>query len=311
MKDTVLITHRNCLDGAGCAILFLAMGGQRDNIRFVGPESISKVVTELLNTYSGHLLFADASVTEEEAKLLDARGDVTLIDHHQTAAHLKKYPWAHVSVGVEGDNGAGVACGTLMMWEHFLLQHNDIAEYEGMARMIDDYDRWIHKNPLSQKFADFHYLTNTNYFIDRFLKDSRVRLDETMETFLEIDKIKKEEYFKQKMNDVTVVQKSGIKIGVVIGNRYISECCHHLLNNHPGELDVLCMIDAEGNKVSLRSKKDGVDVSKIAQLNGGGGHASAAGFFLKGIVDLKIKDSFIKKFRIAKKRIRAKQEPSG
>lgn len=298
------------MDGAGCAILFLVMGGQKENIRFVGPESVSKVVNELANTYSGHLLFADVSVNEEDAKVLNERGDVTLIDHHQTAMHLKKYPWAHISAGEAGDTGAGTACGTLMMQQHYLLQHSEIAEYEGMARMIDDHDRWIHKNPMSQKFADFHYLTNTDYFISRFLNDSRVRLDDMMETILEIDEVKKQEYFRNKINDTTVIEKPGMKIGVVLGSKYISECCHHVLNNHPKELDVFVMINAEGNKVSLRSKKDGVDVSKIAQLNGGGGHTSAAGFFLSGKLALDIKGNFIKKFKTSKRMKRTVKKDS-
>lgn len=39
---------------------------------------------------------------------------------------------------------------------------------------------------------------------------------------------------------------------------------------------------------SLRSAKDGIDVSKIAAMFGGGGHYHAAGFAIKsGKVDLK------------------------
>lgn len=297
MKDTILITHRHCMDGAGCAVLFLVMGGQRKNIRFVGPESVGKVVTELANTYSGHLLFADMSVSTEDAKILDERGDVNLLDHHKTAIHLKKYSWATISAE-EKDTAAGKACGTLMMWEHYLLQHSELAEYEGMARMIDDHDRWIHKNPMSQKFADLHYLTNGDYFIEKFLDDSRVKLNEMNEKILEIDKLNKDDYFKRKMNETTVVEKYGIKLGLILGNRYISECCHHILNNHEAELNVLCMIDIEGNKVSLRGKKDGINVSEIAALNGGGGHSSAAGFFLKGHMNLDIRKSFLKKIKL-------------
>ena len=40
-------------------------------------------------------------------------------------------------------------------------------------------------------------------------------------------------------------------------------------------------------KVSLRSKKDGeVDVCRIAERYGGGGHISAAGFILKSGIDI-------------------------
>jgi oligoribonuclease NrnB/cAMP/cGMP phosphodiesterase (DHH superfamily) len=293
------------MDGAGCAILFLAMGGLKENIRFVGPQSVSKVVKELCNTYSGHLLFADVGVDEEHAKMLDDRGDITLLDHHKTAIHLSKYPWAKISVK-QKDTTAGAACGTLMMFDHYLLQHNEIAEYEGMARMIDDHDRWIHKNPMSQKFADLHSLTSTDFFIEKFLQDSRVKLDDIHETILGIDKLKKEEYFTQKLNDVTVHESNALTVGVIIGTRYISECCHHVLNNHPSNLDVIVMINPEANTASLRGR-DGVDVSKIAALNGGGGHTAAAGFYLSGSHRLEIKNRFIKKLKLPSKRGKKKK----
>jgi oligoribonuclease NrnB/cAMP/cGMP phosphodiesterase (DHH superfamily) len=297
------------MDGAGCAVLFLVMGGQKDNIRFVGPESIDKTITELANTYSGHLLFADVSMNEADAVVLNTRENVTVLDHHKTAIHLKKYPWAILSAD-ENDIGAGKACGTLMMWEHFLLQHNEIAEYEGMARMIDDYDRWIHKNPMSQKFADLHSLTNTDYFISKFLTDSRVRLEPMNEKILEIDKINKEEYLKRKLSETVVIEKNGIKLGLVLGNRYISECCHYLLNNHEAVLDVLCMVDVEGNKVSLRGKREQVNVAEIAALNGGGGHNSSAGFYLKGHMNLDVRKTFLKKLKLpTRRKLRSKPMP--
>jgi len=293
------------MDGAGCAILFLMMGGLRENIRFVGPQSVNKTVKELCATYSGHLLFADVGVDEEHAKLLDERGDVVLLDHHKTAIHLAQYPWAKISVK-KADTTAGSACGTLMVWDHYLLQHSEIAEYEGMARMIDDYDRWIHKNPMSQKFADLHSLTSTDFFIQKFLDDSRVKLDDIHETILSIDKLKKEEYFAQKLNDVTLHEANGLKVGIVIGIKYISELGHHLLNNHPSDLDAVIMLNPEANTASLRGR-DGVDVSKIAALNGGGGHTAAAGFYLGGAHRLQIKDRFIKKLKLPAKRGKKKK----
>jgi nanoRNase/pAp phosphatase (c-di-AMP/oligoRNAs hydrolase) len=42
-------------------------------------------------------------------------------------------------------------------------------------------------------------------------------------------------------------------------------------------LDYVIIINAQKNKISLRSKKE-IDVSIIAQKNGGGGHKNAAGF---------------------------------
>src|SRR3990167_2751364 len=167
LADTILITHGDCMDGCGCAILFKIMGGQDKNIHFVSHAVVNETISQLVNGYSGHLVIADISPNEETCEVLDRRGDVTLIDHHITAEPLTKYSWAHI------DNNA---CGTLLVWNHFLKSYPDLAEYEGMARMIDDYDRWIKKNPLSQSFADLQSVAGSKYFISRFIKDSRVKL---------------------------------------------------------------------------------------------------------------------------------------
>jgi phosphoesterase RecJ-like protein len=58
----------------------------------------------------------------------------------------------------------------------------------------------------------------------------------------------------------------------------------NFLNNLAGARTVLVLKEEEGDliKGSLRSNDDAVDVSRIAQFLGGGGHRKAAGFTIKG-----------------------------
>ena len=65
-----------------------------------------------------------------------------------------------------------------------------------------------------------------------------------------------------------------------------SETAHHLLEVYPdAELSItFFQIEDERWQYSLRSRKGGPDVSEIAKLYGGGGHANAAGFYADKLI---------------------------
>ncbi len=85
----------------------------------------------------------------------------------------------------------------------------------------------------------------------------------------------------------TFAEAGGLKFGFYnCSEKVFSETGHELLEKHG--CDVACgfFYTQEGGSlnmcVSMRSKKGGVSVSKIAEQFGGGGHQPAAGFRIKG-----------------------------
>lgn len=58
----------------------------------------------------------------------------------------------------------------------------------------------------------------------------------------------------------------------------------NLLNSAPESKATLLLYEGENSKIkgSLRTEKDNVDVAKLAQILGGGGHKKAAGFTMEG-----------------------------
>lgn len=58
----------------------------------------------------------------------------------------------------------------------------------------------------------------------------------------------------------------------------------NLLNSAPESKAALLLYETEAGKIkgSLRTERDNIDVSKLAELLGGGGHRKAAGFTLEG-----------------------------
>ena len=60
---------------------------------------------------------------------------------------------------------------------------------------------------------------------------------------------------------------------------FVSEVAHELLHRNPDAPFAACVVRSyDGTTYSLRSMNDRMDVSKIAKLQGGGGHRNAAGF---------------------------------
>lgn len=83
------------------------------------------------------------------------------------------------------------------------------------------------------------------------------------------------------LKNVEVYNLLGHKVAVTNATTMISEICHEALALHPEADFALSWQDLVKEKkrvFSLRSRKDGVDVSEVAKKLGGGGHASAAGF---------------------------------
>lgn len=63
--------------------------------------------------------------------------------------------------------------------------------------------------------------------------------------------------------------------------KYFSLISREVLEEYDPSIDILVYVNLARGSVDLRSAKDGIDVSKIAFANGGGGHPRAAGFPLE------------------------------
>lgn len=136
ISDAVLVTHRTCLDGAGCAIVFLRAGGRRENIRFV-PAGMLENFVKKDPVFAGDefIIFADIGLNVPKyATRIDKRGNCVLLDHHKTSAHLADRPWA----GVDMD-----ACGTELLRRYLGddIGPEHTVTCETLARVIDDHDR--------------------------------------------------------------------------------------------------------------------------------------------------------------------------
>ena len=63
--------------------------------------------------------------------------------------------------------------------------------------------------------------------------------------------------------------------------KYFSFISREILTEYDPSIDILLYVNFVRGTVDLRTASDHIDVSRIAHLNGGGGHPKAAGFPLR------------------------------
>lgn len=293
IADSVLVTHKGCLDGAGCAVLFVNAGGLRENVRFIGAGLVEKFVkTDPLFQSDKFLLFADVGLNDKSstyADMMEKRGNLVMIDHHKTSIHIKDRDWANIDMD---------GCGTVLLRNYLIslpvpegcfseTRFLKSSSYRRMAETIDDFDRWIRKNPHSEEMADFMTFVGQDSFVERFMDvKSRFGNPKGIWTEFERDVLgvitkRRDEAIEQALKR-TIVQETDLPDGsrvtvgyIVSGEPFISIMLDRMLARLPN-IKVAAQINVDRGSVSLRSRGD-YDVARMASLYGGGGHAAASG----------------------------------
>jgi len=275
MTKVALVTHQGCMDGSTCAIVFVAAGGLRENVFFSSPNhrDTDEIVSDLLQRWTGPILIADASISLSLAEKI-YRQDIVLLDHHKSAIPLTKFPWCEIDV----DN---TRAGGKMLYDWLKKNSSSswFMEYENLVTFADDHDRWIKEYKQSDVLSLFHEVLGQELFIDRFLKNSGPALNAMEQYAVDLEVKKREKYIQKRMKEVEVVRK---KIqGHDVNVAYVSAGTHQsLLGNMICEdptigADICVLV---GSSVSMRANRlCPVDLSAVAKINGGGGHAKAAG----------------------------------
>lgn len=301
-----LLYHLSDNDLDGCVPTVLSNLGdlnteltiKKENFAYHNAYTINDVVPNFLKklTKDDVLVITDVSTNEENAKLIDSMVQdgftIILLDHHKTAFYLNEFSWADV-IAVDENNV--LTCGASLYYQ-FLIESGVIEscqwldELVELTRLYDTWD-WTRTVPETTKAKNlndiFGILKYQEVFRARMLelytRSGQFEFSEKMNTALafEEDALKdalkhaNENLLKKKIqinDDVFNVgihfQRFKSNFGSVIGNE---------LNNKNQDLDFVIIVDVNAKRMSMRSNKSHVDLSKICKLFGGGGHAPAAG----------------------------------
>lgn len=283
----LLYTH-NDLDGVGCGVVARCAFGGKVEIRYNSVEGLNLQVERFLekSKKKSFLFITDLSVNEANEHGLDefvkSGGRVKLIDHHKTALHFNKYSWG--SVQVEYENGK-LASATSLFYE-YLIQNGLLLPTEGLNEFVElvrQYDTWEwEKNGTLQakRLNDLFYMVSLDEFeekmTERLQNNEHFLFDEFEVKILDLEEEKIERYVRRKKREVVQSNIHDHYVGIVHAESYHSELGNELGKENP-HLDYIAIMNMGGKKISLRTIHDHIDVSEIAGIYGGGGHAKASG----------------------------------
>jgi len=264
----VVLYHAYCPDGFGAALAAWKVFG--DDGRYIpvcyGQEP---PFAEIVEASADELYIVDFSYDRQTLRDLKQLVDrVIVIDHHISAQQALE-GWSEPGIETVFDMSKSGAC---LAWEYF----HPGTEVPELLRYVQDRDLWRWELPDSREVAaalssypqDFE-IWDTQLDVARLATEGRVIL-------------RFQNRRVQALADKAYVGRIGDYEGIPMcnGTLFWSEVGEELLSRYPDAPFVVVYGDRSDGKRSFSLRSRGVDVARVAQEFGGGGHRQASGFEL-------------------------------
>lgn len=292
----IIIYHKNCQDGmtaAACGYIYY--NKHKIHVDYIGYNCNDEVDISMFK--NKRILVVDFSFNKENLiKIRSVCRKIMILDHHESARkELYNVEGCYVDIR---ESGATLA------WKYF-FPNEKIPRF---VEYVKDRDIWIYKY---REYSEPMYY-GINYKLFKSFKDyvDYIEDDNKVDELIKIGKIEMNKN-KEWIDDITHNYKKGfINIGgieyyIVFLELYtpylISEISEKLYLNHSNIDFTLCWYRDKDNTipiflenlgdykiirwlygpqkyyVSLRTKKDHINLAEISKQLGGGGHVKAAG----------------------------------
>lgn len=281
-NKVLVISHEDDIDGLGGVILgYLAF--KDIDYMLIHVKEQTEIVDFVKNSNYEKVFITDLGLEDKIADEINKLGmNILHFDHHETNVYASKYAFSTVEIQRNGISTCGTELFYLYLKENNLLKDNAL-----IKRFVEDtraYDTWdwvknnnVEANDLNKLFGIVGIDTYISKMVDKLRNNNKDIFDETDKYLIELNTQEETELIELSDKSLIIREKDGLKFGIVFGNKFLSIIGNTLCNRHP-ELDYMLLIDPLEKKVSLRSVR--IDVSKVAESYGGGGHKYAAGFSL-------------------------------
>lgn len=262
MSRGILITHKDCLDGATAALIGELSGL---NIIFVEPDGANAALAALPED-KNPVFLADVSLTPSQWP--QWRNRIThLLDHHQSALHLFHEPNVTVDLSRAGGH---------LMYD-FAVTHNWIKPSPNWERLINTaerYDLWKPHHEAGQNLNRLMQKWGFEWYRSKYSSGWAPYAKIEGDTIAQI--IRDEDLFIQRFTEHAVLMRDD-RLSIAGVNLTedgpVNELAHVLLDQGAA---MVFMVKPEG-RVSARTDVRIDAASLMERLFGGGGHARAAG----------------------------------
>jgi len=270
MKRPIVIYHGGCSDGVAAAWCFFKIYGSMYEYH---PGVFNETPPDVENRT---VFLVDFSYDYETMRTIcEQANKVVLIDHHKRSLEIAEKVKSEYS-NLDTDSSSTEHSGAILAW-NYLNGSFMIVPMPKLFKYIEDRDLWSFKLEKTQAVMSAVRSYETDILIYNFLFEKEI--SELYEEGLVLQRAEKK-IIKQLVSGSTV-QCSILGYTVPVANApgiYTSEVGNILCKGYPF---AIVYFDFGGEKhISLRSDKQGIDVSEVAAVYGGGGHPHAAGFKL-------------------------------
>lgn len=287
---TLILSHKADIDGLS-PVIFLKLFRENVDVCLLNANDIIPKIKELTanKEYKNYdeIFITDLTLDRHACELIMQTGEYNkfhTFDHHQFNLVANEYPFGTaISTNEMGVN----ECATSLFYKylvHTFPEHFDfysIAEYTELVRLSDTWDWAKTNNQKAQDLADLLSILGREKYIEyfvNFLKGNNNHFDFSNEHkyLIEVEKERTKRYMEESEKTMFHAVIDGKKCGIVFAESHRSLLGNYLCEKYKYAIDYVIIINMQQG-ISFRCSKDGVDVSKIAQIYGGGGHVKASG----------------------------------
>lgn len=261
-KNILILYHKNCFDGFGGAWAAWKKFGNKAEYIAVGPETLPVPFPKNKKIYA-----IDVSYPVAVQKRLRKENDsLVVLDHHISLSSDTMYFPENV---FQNDHS-----GAVIAWNYF---HPKKAAPKFLLH-IEDIDLWMWKLSNTREIismlglVDYDFSAWSNFYknIEDAKKRKKIIANGKLVALYERSVIKK------LLKNAALVSFCGIKTLCVNSPVLNSEIGNALIEKMP---PMGIVWTQRGNEIGVSLRSNGsVDVSKMAQKYGGGGHKRSAGF---------------------------------
>ena len=277
---TLIVAHKNCMDGLAAATMTAAYFDLLKKAYVVYFINYGESTESLYISQASDIIFVDFSLSREEMiSMCNIYNSVTVLDHHKTAkANLEglttQFPDIYSEIFDMERSGA------MIVYDHFIKGTELEENYDKqLIEYIQDRDLWQWKLPNSEKVNEglrhVVEMNNIKSFNDTCECLTPFNLANRGSTLIEA----KEKYVKQVIQCTKSIVLQDTEFECINSTIHISEVGNAICNKYHKPAAVY-QISSDGTKVwwSLRSLDSLLDASIIAKAMSGGGHRNACGF---------------------------------
>jgi len=264
LKDIVVFYHGGCPDGFGAAYSAWKKFGERASYLPLGYEPYDWPVIS-----NKEIFFLDITPTKEILLKLLESNKVMGIDHHKSTKDELEI--------LENKIYSSERSGAYLSWQYF--NSGPVPQF---IQYVSDYDTWAFKMAGTREI-DLYLRTIPFDFNEWDMLNEKLENETEKKLIISIGTklmvyidilIKK--IIEKTIRKVSFEGHDVYTVNSPALNELTDPMGHHLSETHPPFSIIWCR-GRESTKVSLRGNGS-VDVSKLAEKYGGGGHHNAAGF---------------------------------